>query len=75
MDIAACLLAGDAIERRLGNVDEVVFDQGWHVAVEEGQKKRADVGSVDVGVRHDDDFMIAKLFEIKAVDADAAAQC
>ena len=45
-----------------------------HVAVEEGKKKRADVGAVDVGIGHDDDFMIAEFFKIEIVAANPAAK-
>ena len=44
------------------------------MAVEEGEQKRSDVGAVDVGIGHDDDFVIAELFEVEIVRADPAAK-
>jgi hypothetical protein len=43
------------------------FDDLWHVAVEEGQQERPDVGPVDVGVGHDDDPVVAQLGDVEAV--------
>ncbi len=45
-----------------------------HMAVEEGQKKRADVGPVHVGVGHDDDFVIAEFCEVEILRTDPAAE-
>ena len=44
------------------------------MAIEESQQKRTNMGSIDVGVSHDNDFMIAQFFQIKAICANAAAQ-
>ena len=63
-----------AKERRLRDVEIAVVDQLTHLAIEEGQKQRADVASVDISVRHDDDFVVARFFSFK-VKPDAAAQC
>ena len=49
-----------AVERRLGDQDVAVFHQGTHVAEQEGQQQRADVQSVVVGVRHDDDASVTQ---------------
>ena len=40
--------------------------------VEEREQQRADVGAVDVGVRHDDDLVVAELLDVEVV-ADSAA--
>jgi hypothetical protein len=50
------------------------LDQFGHLAVEEGQQQGADVGAVDVGVGHDDDAVVAQLFGVVFVLADAGAQ-
>ena len=42
-----------------------VLDQGAHLAVEEGEQKRADVGAVDVGIGHDDDLVVADLGNVE----------
>ncbi len=44
------------------------------MAVEEGEKKRADVRSVDVSIRHDDDFVVAQFFQVKAVSCRCRSQ-
>ena len=43
-----------------------------HLAVEEREQQRADVGAVDVGVGHDDDLVVAALGDV-LVFADAGA--
>ena len=45
-----------------------------HVTVEEGQQERADVGTVDIGIRHDDDLVVADLGDVEIL-GDAGAQC
>lgn len=64
----------DLVQRRLGDVDVAAFDQLGHLPVEEGKQQGADVGAVDVGVGHDDDAVIAQLFRLVFVLADAGAQ-
>src|SRR6201999_3123994 len=51
----------DAIERRLGNVYMPPANQIDHVAEEEGQEQSADVGTVHIGVGHEDDLAVAQL--------------
>src|SRR5207245_2022527 len=38
---------------------------GLHLAEEEGQEKRADMGSVHVGVGEDDDLVVTDLVEVE----------
>ncbi len=38
-----------------------VGDQPRHLAIEEGQQQRGDMGAVDIGVGHDDDALIAQI--------------
>jgi hypothetical protein len=42
-----------------------------HLAVEEGQQQRADVGAVHVRVGHDDDAVVAQLVGVEVVAARA----
>ena len=35
------------------------------MAAEEGEQKRADVGAVDIGIGHDDDLVVAHLFDVE----------
>ena len=55
----------DLVERRHGDVDVPLLDQLRHLAVEDDlQDQRANVrGTVDVGVGHDDDAVVAPSFE------------
>ena len=71
LEVARALLLGEqpvgasaereAVERRLRDVEVAALDQARHVAPEEGQQQRADVGAVHVRVRHDDDLVVAQL--------------
>ena len=68
------LLAGlHLVQRRLRDVDVAALHQLGHLAVEEGQQQRADVGAVDVGVGHDDDAVVAQLGDVEVVGAALAA--
>ena len=59
------LAAHELEQRRHGGVDVTVFDEGAHIAEEEGQQKGADVGAVHIGIRHDDDLVVAELVDIE----------
>ena len=59
------LAALGAEERRLRDVDVARVDQLAHLPVEERQQQRADVRSVDVGVGHDDDPVVAELRDVE----------
>ena len=65
VDVIRPLLAGDGIQRRLSDVHVAVPDELGHLAVEEGQEQRADVGSVDIGVGHDDDLVVAEILDLE----------
>ena len=49
------------------------LDQLGHFPVEEGHQQRGDVGAVDVGVGHDDDFSVAQVL-VAVMHAGAAAE-
>ena len=66
--------ACDLVKRRLGDEEMTAFDQFRHLAEEEGEQQGSDVGAVDVGVRHDDDFVITQLVAVEFVLADAGAE-
>ena len=66
--------AADLVERRLRNVEVTILDQIRHLAIEEGQKQGADVRAVNVGVGHQDDLVIAQLFEVEFLAPDARAE-
>ena len=63
-----------AEQRRLRDEDVPALDERRHLTVEERQQQRADVRSVDVGVRHDDDAVVAQLLDVEILGADAAAE-
>ena len=50
------------------------LDHRHHVAEEERQEQRPDVGAVHVGIRHEDDLVVPELPEVELVRADAGAQ-
>ena len=52
---------GQAVERRHGEEEVAVADELRHLAIEEGDEQRGDVGAVDVGVGHDDDPVVAEV--------------
>ena len=74
LEILLGLAARDFVERRLGDVEMAAVDDLAHLPVEERQQQRADMGAVDVGVRHDDDLVIAQLVDGEFVGADAGAE-
>ena len=65
VDVVGPLFAGDRIERRLGDVHVPIPDELGHLAIEEGQQQRTDVGSVDICVSHDDDLVVAKVLDLE----------
>ena len=60
-DVALGFAALHAIERRLGDIDVAALDELLHVAEEKSEQQSADVAAVDVGVGHENDFVIAQL--------------
>ena len=62
----------DLIERRLGDIDVALVNQGLHLAVKEGQQQGADVGAVNVCVGHQNQAVIAQFSGIKFI-ADSGA--
>ncbi len=72
LDVGFLLAVFQLVERRLGDVDVAGLDQLRHLAVEEGEHQGADVGAVDVGVGHQHDLVVARLFDVELL-ADAGA--
>src|SRR5262249_57284484 len=65
LEILLRLAARDLVERRLSDEEVAAIDDVAHLTVEERQQQRADVRAVDVGVRHDDDLVIAQLVRVE----------
>ena len=74
LEVGVLLVAGDFVERRLGDVDVALLNQLGHLPVEEGQQQGADVGAVDVGVGHDHDAVVANAFRLVFLFADPGAE-
>ena len=74
LEILLGLAALDLIERRLGDIDVAALNQFAHLPEEEREQQRADVRAVDVGVRHDDDLVVAQLVRVEVVPPDAGAE-
>ena len=55
-------------ERRLGDIDIACVDQRTHLAVEERQQQRCDMGAVDISIGHDDDAVVTGLGGIAAFE-------
>ena len=68
------LAARHFVKWRLCDIKVPVFDQLGHLAVKERQQQRANVRTVDVRVRHDDDLMIAQFGNVEFIPANAGAQ-
>ena len=51
-----------------------MFNQLGHIAEKEREQERTDMGTVHVGIRHDDDLMIADFIKVKIL-TDAGSEC
>ena len=67
------LAAGELVKRRHSRIYIAVLNERAHVAEEEGQQQRADMAAVHIGIGHDDDLVIAELFDIELIP-DAGAE-
>ena len=65
----------DLVEWRLGDIEVALLDQLRHLPVEEREQQRTNVGAVNIGIGHDDDAVIAQLFDVEVIAADAGAEC
>jgi hypothetical protein len=74
LEVALGLAMLDLVERRLGDVHVAALDQFRHLAVEQRQQQGTDVRAVNVRIGHDDDAVIAQLFDLEFVLADAGAE-
>ena len=65
LHVFGALFPRHEIQRRLGDVKVATFDQVRHVTAEKCQQQGANVRSIDVGVGHDDDFVIADFLDVE----------
>ena len=75
LDVELLLAALDLVERRLGDIDVATLDEQRQLTVEECQQQRADVRTVHVSVRHQDDAVVAQFLDVEFVATDATAEC
>src|SRR5262249_1445701 len=73
-EVLLSLAAPQLEERRLPDEEMAPLDHGHHVAEEERQQKRSDVRAIHVGIRHEDDFVVAELRDVELLRPDAGAQ-
>src|ERR1019366_4153363 len=73
-DILLALALLDAVQRRLRDVHLAARNQLVHVVEEERQQQGADVAAIDIGIRHDDDLVVAQLGHVEIVLADTGAK-
>src|SRR5262249_23708122 len=64
----------DLVERRLGDMQIATLDHRPHVPEEEGQEQGTNVRPINIGVRHDDDAVIADLFDVKIIPTNASPE-
>ena len=62
------------VERRLGDVEVPALDDLRHLSIEEGEEQSSDMRAVDVGVRHDDDLVVAQFLDVEIIAPDARAE-
>ena len=63
----------EPVERWHRKVEMALFDQLRHLAIEEGDQERCDVGAVDIGVGHHDHLVVAQVL-VAIMDAGPAAE-
>src|SRR3990167_8488819 len=74
LDVLLLLALLDLVQRRLSDIDVATLDQLRQLTEEEGQQQGTDVRTVDVGVGHDDDVVVAQLVDVVLIAADTTAQ-
>ena len=68
------LADGASIEWGSGNVEVSVADELRHVAVEQCHQKCVDVRTIDVGIGHDDDLVVAQFLVVRLLAVFAKAK-
>ena len=73
LEVALLLPALHLVERGLRNEEVARFDDVGHLPVEERQQQRSDMRALHIGVRHDDDLVVAQFRQIELI-ANAGAE-
>ena len=63
------------IKRRLSNINMSALDQVTHLTEEKSEQQRTDMRTVYIGIRHDDDAVIPKVFRREFRIANTTPQC
>ena len=74
LEIALLFAELRLVKRRLRDVDVAALYQLGHLAIEEREQQRADMGAIDVGIGHDDDAVVAQLLGVVVLLANATAE-
>ena len=61
------LPGGNPVERRLGDIEIAIRNDVAEIAEEKRQKQGANVRAINVGVRHDDDPVVAQFGDIELI--------
>ena len=69
VDVLLALLPLDLIQRRLRDINKPAIEQALHLAKNKRQQQRANMRSVDVGIRHDDDLVVTRLAGVECAFA------
>ena len=68
------VLLFQTVQRGLRDIDIAAIDEVGHIAIEERQQQNANMRTVDIGIGHDDDAMVAGRVAV-VIFADIRANC
>ena len=71
-EVVRALRPLETVERRHGHIHVAGRDHGAHVAEEQREVERGDMGAVDVCIGHDDHLVVPHLVEVEVLAVSAA---
>ena len=74
LEVFLCLALLHLEEGGLGDIQVTPLHQFRHLAVEESEQQGADMRTIHVSVRHEDDLVVAQVFDLELILADARTQ-
>ena len=74
LEVLLLFALANFIERRLSNINMSALDQVTHLTEEKSEQQRTDMRTVYIGIRHDDDAVIPKVFRREFLIANATPQ-